>query len=228
MESYKLTINRSYYSQTAHEFNLPTGHTCPSALVCKISVDRKTGKFNDESSRFRCYAASAERYPTARKRRWLNYDYVAAGGVVDIPYKCKRVRIHQSGDFFSQEYLDMWLGVCENNPLVEFWAFTKSINFWIKRLGRMPRNLTLTASYGGKHDHLIKHYGLKSIKVVKSIKDSGGLPIDSNAARMKTGDFCILDTTMREHKGCTGVPHGDGLIKEKTEYIPGKVTYLYF
>jgi len=152
---------------------------------------------------------------------------VKSGGVVAVPCGCKYFRIHQSGDFFSQAYFDMWLQVCSGNPRVLFWAFTKSVNFWVERLGSIPRNIILTASYGGKHDGLIKEYGLKSVKVVREVSDADGLPIDSNVARARGGDFCILDTNVRGRDGCADIG-GGGLIKEKVIYNPLKTVVLYF
>ena len=35
------------------------------------------------------------------------------------------VRIHESGDFFSQPYIDMWARIAEAYPKMKFFAFTK-------------------------------------------------------------------------------------------------------
>ncbi len=78
-----------------------------------------------------------------------------------FPKKAKHIRIHANGDFFSQDYFDGWLQVCRNNPDVVFWAFTKSVPFWVNSIDKIPPNLNMQASYGGKHDHLIDEYGLK-------------------------------------------------------------------
>lgn len=219
--THKFSINKKYYTGTVYEWNIPTGHTCPYAVDCLVSVDRETGKFDNSSSKYRCYASSAERFPSARNARWRNYDYVLDGGIPEIPKKCKAVRIHMSGDFFSQKYFDMWLQVARDNPDVEFWAFTKSLRFWVKRINEIPENLALTASYGGKEDHLIEEHGLRSTRVFdpnlvrdvthgensKVPKDSpyrwvtlktGGsevFPVDTNDdwARIPFVDFCLID-----------------------------------
>lgn len=224
----RLTINKTYYANTVHEWNLPAGHTCPHALVCRVAVDMKTGKFDNKSSSFMCYASKSERFPGVRFRRWENYRYVKNGGVVAVPAGCRSVRIHASGDFFSQDYFDMWLEVCRRNPAVEFWAFTKSVNFWASRLNKIPDNLILTASYGGGLDGLIKKYGLKSVRVINELSESGGLPIDSNLARVKDGDFCIFDTNKRKGAGCSDTADAGGILTKTIVYNPSKVTIWKF
>lgn len=38
----------------------------------------------------------------------------------------KTIRIHASGDFFSKEYADMWIGIVRDYPGVTFWTYTKT------------------------------------------------------------------------------------------------------
>ena len=99
----KFIKNKKYYTGVVYEWNLPTGITCPFAKECRVSVDRLTGKFNIGGGYFRCYAASAERFPAVRAHRWRNYEFVMGGGIPILPDDCDNVRIHASGDFFSQE-----------------------------------------------------------------------------------------------------------------------------
>lgn len=157
----KFIKKKNYYTGIVYEWNLPTGHTCPFAYTCLVKVNRETGKFENKSKMYRCYAASAERFPAVRDHRWKNYEHVLKGNKPILPKDCNSVRIHASGDFFNQKYFDLWLEVAKENPNVEFWAYTKSLKYWIKRLDKIPENLTLTASYGGKNDELIKQYSLK-------------------------------------------------------------------
>lgn len=39
--------------------------------------------------------------------------------------KVKIIRIHAAGDFFSNEYADMWARIVKENPDVKFWTYTK-------------------------------------------------------------------------------------------------------
>jgi hypothetical protein len=59
------------------------------------------------------------------------------------------------------------LDTCRKNPQVTFWAFTKSVSYWLKRIDYIPVNLILQASRGGKQDDLIQKYNLKKRELKK-------------------------------------------------------------
>jgi len=198
----KFTKKTEYYTGTVYEWNLPTGHTCPFALECLVKVDRNSGKFKNDSDGYRCYAASAERFPGVRNMRWNNFDFVKNGGVPTIPKGVKAVRIHSSGDFFNQKYFDMWLKLCAENKDIEFWAYTKSLKYWVNRINEIPKNLVLTASYGGRSDELIKIHNLKHTIVVKDRNEYPELTIDYNddEARKPNVNFILLDNDVTKKK----------------------------
>jgi hypothetical protein len=191
----KFLRKTKYYEGIVYEWNLPSGFSCPSALECLVKVDRKTGKFDNKSKAYRCYSAMQERFPAVREHRWKNFDFLRKGGKPIIPTKAKAIRIHMSGDFYSQDYFDMWLQICLENPEVEFWAYTKSLNYWVNRLHNTPNNLILTASKGGKFDNLIDEHGLKNVEIIKSKDKAKGRPIDicDDQARLPYINFCLLD-----------------------------------
>jgi len=201
----KFVLNKKYYPQPTYEFNLPVGHTCPFAKECKVKVDRYSGKFESTGTRFRCYASSSERFPAVRKHRWSNLDDVLNDKPIVVPEDATHVRIHASGDFFSQIYFDQWLEVARVNPTVQFWAFTKSLMYWIARLNNIPSNLNLTASYGGLEDYLIEEYSLKYAKVFTTKEEfiDSGLPLDTDDSLAMKGDvsFALLDNHKFKKKG---------------------------
>lgn len=204
----KFIKKETFYPFPVHEWNLPAGHTCPFAKDCKIMVNRYSGKFNIIGDKFRCYAAISERFPAVRNMRWKNYEEVVEllkkKELIQIPPRATHIRIHGSGDFFSQEYFDMWLEVCRRNPKVKFWAFTKSLQFWINRLDQIPKNLTLQASKGGFQDNLIKVYNLKYAEVFTDIGEAirSGLPIDTDDTYAMSGNqsFALLDNNKYSKK----------------------------
>ena len=53
------------------------------------------------------------------------------------------VRIHESGDFYSQTYLDKWFEVCRRLPSIVFWCYTRSYMF---DFSRKPRNMKIRYS----------------------------------------------------------------------------------
>ena len=106
-------------------FNLPAISTCPN---CKACADT-------------CYALQAEkRYPAVLPCRERNHKAsLGSAFVVDMVklikhgvarYGVKAVRVHESGDFYSQEYANKWdsiaFAVHAEYPEVKFFAYTKS------------------------------------------------------------------------------------------------------
>jgi hypothetical protein len=197
----KFVKNTKYYEGVVYEWNLPTGSSCPFALECKVTVDRHTGKFDIAKGQYRCYASGPERFPAVREHRWRNFDYVRSKNIPVLPKDCKSLRIHASGDFFNQWYFDMWLDIAMENPDVEMWAYTKSITYWLNRIDRIPSNLILTASRGGKQDELIDRNGLKNVTICSTPEDVPyGLPIDTNDhyARIPEVNFALVDNFKRK------------------------------
>jgi hypothetical protein len=173
-----------------YSFDLLAGHTCPYAKDCKSSVI--DGKIVDgPHTDFRCYAASLEViFSNVYKSHARNTELVRGKSKDDIvgviqanlPHNAGIIRIHSSGDFFNQDYFDSWLEVATKNPNILFYAYTKALPFWVKRLDCIPKNFILTASYGGRKDDLIKQYGLRSVRVVESNYQAKklGLVVDSD------------------------------------------------
>lgn len=177
----KFQKRKTYYPFPVYEFNLPAGHSCPFAKDCLVKVDPTTGKQYIFGKKFKCYAAVAERYPSVRESRWQNFIDIKDGKDIEIPRGATHVRIHGSGDFFAQWYFDMWLEVARTHPTTHFWAFTKSIGFWVNRIGEIPENLTLTASRGSHEDSLIDKYGLRYAEVFDRVEDvPNGMQIDTD------------------------------------------------
>ena len=60
----------------------------------------------------------------------------------------------------------------------------------------MPPNLILTASWGGKYDHLIKRHKMRSCRVVLSPDEAAALELkidhDDTLASSRGPDFCVL------------------------------------
>jgi len=181
-----------------YSVSIPSGRaeTCPYADKCKAYVgsDGKLVK-DDEYIDYRCYSASMEAvYPAQLKSRDYNFDLLKACNNdvqeltdlinASIPIEAHIIRIHVGGDFYSQPYFDAWLNVAMLNPNRQFYAYTKSLPFWVNRLssisiGNFP-NLELIASRGGTKDKLIDEHQLKESIVVYSEKEAEdkGLEID--------------------------------------------------
>lgn len=66
--------------------------------------------------------------------------------------KAKYIRLHDSGDFYSQKYLNNWFKIASNFPDKIFYAYTKSNNLDFSNL---PSNFKIIFSYGSKSDNKI-------------------------------------------------------------------------
>jgi len=162
-------------------FSLPAGYTCPHAGVCKTFADRITGQITDlpqytgtEADEFRCFAAMSETRPNVREARWYNWDLIRntmykegdqvllLRDLIDISLSVQPgkdlVRIHESGDFWTEIYMKAWIMVAQQRPYQTFYAFTKSLGMWYNLRDQIPDNFKLTASYGGTLDYLIPKY----------------------------------------------------------------------
>lgn len=162
-------------------FSLPAGYACPHAGVCKTMADRTTGQILDlpqftgtEADEYRCFAAMAETRPTVREARWHNWDLLRETihmngnqakllrDLIDLsllmqPPK-ELIRIHESGDFWTENYMKAWIMVAQERPNQKFYAYTKSLGMWINLRDMIPPNFYLTASCGGTLDYLLPKY----------------------------------------------------------------------
>ena len=196
-----------------YSLDLLSGYSCPSAHEClSKAVADENGKRtirDGKHTKFRCFSASQEvQYTNVYNSRKHNFDLLRNAhhsdmvALIDssLPENAGIVRIHVAGDFFNQEYMHAWYSVALINPNTLFYAYTKSLRFWLT-VNEFPvlHNFVLTASYGGRDDHLIDEFGLRSAKVVFSEAEAEelGLEIDhddSHAARpsMRNQDFALL------------------------------------
>jgi hypothetical protein len=179
-------------------FSLLSGIDCPYAKECKsmavVAPSGKIGIQDGPDTLWRCFSASQEvLFPAVYKSRKHNADTIlpiaatsptAAADLIceNLPKKYLGIRCHVGGDFSTLNYFRAWIEVCKRNPSKIFYAYTKSLPFWIKELANIPSNFILTASYGGHKDDLIAKYNLRFAKVVFSVDEAAslGLEIDKN------------------------------------------------
>lgn len=142
-------------------WNLPSQKTCPFATeLCKKS----------------CYAKKAERYPSCKNSRELNYIETLQDNFVDNmiftietalnskAFKGKKAyfRIHESGDFYNLDYTIKWINIIkhfENNNNIVFLAYTKSIEYFLTvGYGKkdFPKNLVVRSSLWADTSEFLK------------------------------------------------------------------------
>ena len=176
-------------------------------MECKTTADKAWGFITDgEHQLYRCYAASDEaKSPQVRAARHWNFELLRRETEYEmfkrikasLPKKAETIRIHVSGDFFNQKYFNAWANVARLNPDRLFYAYTKSLKYWIDyNPYRVPKNLKLTASWDHSNHKTIEQHKLKFAKVVFSEEEAAklGLEIDHDDSHAYGGDksFALL------------------------------------
>jgi hypothetical protein len=204
-----LNGNKEVYS-----FDLLSGFSCPFANECLSKAIENNGRRtikDGPNTKFRCFSASQEvQYTNVYNLRKQNFDTLKSiktiGGMVseiesNMPANLGICRIHVAGDFWSSKYFAAWINIATRNPGRLFYAYTKSIKYWVEfsKLGLIPSNLVLTASLGGRLDNLAAKYKLRTARVVFSEQQAADLGLeidhtDEHAANPNTKDkdFALL------------------------------------
>lgn len=128
-----------------------TVKTCPAAGVCAQACYARNGSYL---------------WKPVMRRHVQNLEYViddldgwSQQMTAEVAHRRHRggyVRVHDSGDFFSDEYLTAWLDVARATPDTIFYAYSKEVDR-LKRLAEpdAPSNFLWVYSLGGREDHLI-------------------------------------------------------------------------
>ena len=207
-------------------FSLPAGYTCPFATVCKNFPAKwegpiKGGKFKKPASweknvkpgpqaEIMCYAARAQgQYPGANIQAFKNLDLLkrmkTKEKMANLIIKSMEyhglantdiLRIHEAGDFFSQDYLDAWIEVAKRMPQTLFYAYTVSLPYYMARKNSLPKNFKVIASMDKHNEKFIMDNGLRYSRVVGSEEEARelGLPIDvdDSIAWGSDDDFALV------------------------------------
>ncbi|NDC48742.1 MAG: hypothetical protein EBZ61_06640 [Micrococcales bacterium] len=130
-------------------FNLIPLVTCPFAGSCATI----------------CYAQSGPQWFRSGKIMRVGM-FKATLSRMFVPYMSSminaraisRIRFHDSGDFYSPEYLAKVMSIARHCPNTRFYVYTKSIQ-WMRdyvAAHGLPDNVAIIQSRGGLQDHLIK------------------------------------------------------------------------
>jgi hypothetical protein len=191
------------YSWTlpAWAVRLPDGRTfnaCPSAGICaKV-----------------CYARNGSyRFSNVRLRHQRNLAYT----LDDLPgwteqmigeIRRKRtppvVRIHDAGDYYSDEYTGAWLEVIRACPDARFYSYTKELD----RMRRLvepnrPVNFKWVYSYGGVQDHLVDPDKERVCDVFPTVEGLHAAGYHDQAA----SDLLAVDGPTPVGMGANNIPH---------------------
>ncbi|MEJ3741811.1 hypothetical protein WEI85_00715 [Actinomycetes bacterium KLBMP 9797] len=128
-----------------------TYNTCPSAGICARVCYARQGTYL---------------WPVVLRRHQANLAFV----LDDLPgwetamlaelgaakFRGAWIRIHDSGDFFNDDYLNAWLRICAARPDVNFYAYTKEVSRFRRLVEpNPPTNFLWVYSYGGTQDRAL-------------------------------------------------------------------------
>jgi hypothetical protein len=128
-----------------------TVNVCPQAGICADLCYARTGTY-----RFSNVRAAHERNLTMVLDDLPGWETAMTAELEHRRYGGRHIRIHDSGDFFSDDYLKAWLRIIRSAPGVQFYCYTKEVT----RFRRMvetdpPGNFRWVFSLGGREDHLV-------------------------------------------------------------------------
>jgi hypothetical protein len=127
-------------------------NSCPGAKACRAVCYAKQGTYRFSN----VINARQHNLDLSMRGDFASLIIADLSSMVVKSKKCRKpynvVRLHDSGDFYSQKYLDAWATVAAAYPHVTFYAYTKSLHL---DLSVAPANLRITQSLGGKHDKLV-------------------------------------------------------------------------
>ncbi|MCS7484644.1 hypothetical protein NZH93_48120 [Umezawaea endophytica] len=142
------------FSLPAWAGRLPDGrtyNTCPAAGVCAAVCYARVGRYA-----FASVKAKHERNLMRILDDLPQWEQDVLSELAAPKYRGKFLRVHDAGDYFSDDYLSAWLRIARQVPDVTFYSYTKEVSRF-RRLVQpdSPLNFLYVFSYGGKEDHLL-------------------------------------------------------------------------
>lgn len=136
---------------------------------------KRTCPFAGSCAKF-CYAQKGA-YSWSNVKPAFQFRYVATKSndfVDDMIAEIKKkkvdiLRVHDSGDYYSREYIDKWMEIARRLPDVRFYSYTKSIPLFIGV--DIPDNYDIIFSEGGTRDDMIDYAVDRHARIFDSYKD---------------------------------------------------------
>jgi len=129
-----------------------------------------------------CYAIKAQkRFPAVLQSRERNYEEsLKPNFSIELTKNIKFVRVHESSDFYNQEYIEKWYEIAKSKPQVIFYAYTKRLKeFDFSKLLDLP-NFVL-------HNSLLEdgsyNYGKDLVKLQEKCEQSYVCPATTGVAK---------------------------------------------
>lgn len=153
----KLKKTSELNGKKVFNFGIPAQDTCLWAGECKKFCYASKGAYIWSNVK-----PAFERRLDATKRD--DFPQVMIAEI--LKRKVDILRIHDSGDFYSREYLHKWFKIMESLPNVQFYAYSKSLPLFQGE--KLPKNFILIKSEGGKRDDMINPEIDRHARIFKS------------------------------------------------------------
>ena len=138
------SLQKYLEGKKVYSFDLLSGYSCPFAKEClSKAVEDSQGKRtikDGPDTEFRCFSASQEaRITVVYNLRKNNFDSLRKLNTIELvkeileamPKDLGVCRIHVAGDFFNEKYFLAWLTIAKMFPQKLFYAYTKSLTYWL-------------------------------------------------------------------------------------------------
>lgn len=149
----KLSTSSKVSRSKDNTFSLIPGKTCPGKTKacedCYASKNRRVFK----SSRDLVYTntvITSILINSENKTRFVDY-------IISNIKNKSHFRIHESGDFYSQNYINIWNTIIQNCKNTKFWAYTRSFEFDFSKIIE-NKNFKLYASCDSYNKKEVKKF----------------------------------------------------------------------
>jgi len=185
-------------------FNITPGRTCSKSACNTCLVDG-------------CYAMKSYRmYPSVRKAWDTNTDLVENDLQLVraelIMYMVKKqpeyFRIHSAGDFFTLDYLKVWVEIAKMFPKTRFMAYTKQFDILRQLDEYVPDNLVIyLSSWHGLSDFPVDMIDKYPVAWLADTADGADFLSEKTGAHICTGDCTLCTWCYNNHSDVIFIKH---------------------
>ena len=171
-----LTSNSDLRADRVYAWTLPawagrfpdgrTYNTCPEASACADLCYARSGTYRFSN----VLAAHQRNLRMVLDSPWA-WEVAMTRELQHRRYQNAIIRVHDAGDFFSDDYVIRWLRIMRASRQATFYAYTKAVSRF-RRLVEPdpPANFRWVYSLGGKEDHLIDRDSERHADVFPSVE----------------------------------------------------------
>jgi len=160
----KIKKTGKHFNVRLYNFSIPAYKSKSGMVTCPMA---------DACIKF-CYAQKgmykmASKWMELKLKATLKNDFVEAMNKDIKDKKAEYIRVHDSGDYYSKQYLLKWFQIAQDNPDVKFYSYTNNITM-IKNLKSIPINFDFIFSDSGKQNKFVDQKTDRHAKIFESLE----------------------------------------------------------